>query len=65
MFFAGNDPVWFLRKLFELSVHCIVKCLFDALSTFSKFEPDIYFLKWRIIVDSLLKKHLVEKILNG
>ncbi|PMN66350.1 chemotaxis protein CheA [Enterovibrio norvegicus] len=62
MFFSGNDPVRILRELFDLGVHCTVECIADDLPSFSELEPEMCYLKWHIVVDGELEKHLIEEI---
>ncbi|MBE1276159.1 chemotaxis protein CheA [Enterovibrio baiacu] len=62
MFFSGNDPVRILRELFDLGVHCSIECLSEALPPFSELEPEMCYLKWHIVVDGELEKHLIEEI---
>ncbi|PMN92963.1 chemotaxis protein CheA [Enterovibrio norvegicus] len=62
MFFSGNDPVRILRELFDLGVHCSVECIADDLPSFSELEPEMCYLKWHIVVDGELEKHLIEEI---
>ncbi|PML78244.1 chemotaxis protein CheA [Enterovibrio norvegicus] len=62
MFFSGNDPVRILRELFDLGVHCSVECITDDLPSFSELEPEMCYLKWHIVVDGELEKHLIEEI---
>ncbi|MEZ9522784.1 chemotaxis protein CheA [Enterovibrio norvegicus] len=62
MFFSGNDPVRILRELFDLGVHCTVECITDDLPSLSELEPEMCYLKWHIVVDGELEKHLIEEI---